>query len=164
MTRFNFGKHLWDLEDGQLQSALKYCWSPFLHKSFALLTRPVFVCWNLYVVTLGLVKASLVVFYLYVFQGPRFRIACWVVLGLITVSTVVIQLLTIFACTPVQSFWDRDIKGKCLDIGAIGFANSALAILQDVIILIMPMPSLFKLQMKARRKIAVAFMFAVGAL
>lgn len=85
-------------------------------------------------------------------------------LGFIAVSSIIIQFLTIFACTPIQSFWDRDIKGKCLDIGAIGFANSALAILQDLVILIMPMPSLWKLQMKRWRKIAVAFMFAVGAL
>lgn len=106
----------------------------------------------------------MVAFYLQVFHDRRFRIVCWVVLGYIVLSTCIIQFLTIFACTPIQSFWDRDIKGKCLDVGAIGFANSANAILQDLIILIMPMPSLFKLQMKRWRKIAVAFMFAVGAL
>lgn len=86
------------------------------------------------------------------------------VLGCIAISTLIIQCLTIFACTPVHSFWDRDIKGKCLDIGAVGFANSANAILQDLIILVLPMPSLFKLQMNQWRKVAVALMFAVGAL
>lgn len=69
-----------------------------------------------------------------------------------------------FPCTPIKSFWDRDIKGKCLDIRAVGFANSANAIVQDLIILVLPMPSLFKLQMKKWRKVAVTFMFAVGAL
>ncbi|KAJ4410796.1 hypothetical protein N0V91_001724 [Didymella pomorum] len=123
----------------------------------------IYVCWNLYVITLGLVKISLVVFYLQVFEDRRFRIVCWAVIGFITLSTIIIQFLTIFACTPIQSFWDRDIKGKCLDVGAIGFANSALAITQDLIILIMPMPGLWGLQMKRWRKIAVAFMFAVGA-
>jgi hypothetical protein len=116
------------------------------------------------VITLGLVKASLVVFYLQVFHDRRFRILCWVVLGFVALSTIIIQFLTIFACTPIQSFWDRDIKGKCLDVGAIGFANSALAITQDLIILIMPMPGLWNLQMKRWRKVGVAFMFAVGAL
>ncbi|KAF3003525.1 hypothetical protein E8E13_005436 [Curvularia kusanoi] len=147
MTRYNFGKHLWDLQSGQLQIALKYF----------------YVCWNLYVITLGLVKASLIAFYLQVFHERRFRIACWIVLGFIALTTIIIQFLTIFACTPIESFWDRDIKGKCLDVGAIGFANSALAITQDIIILIMPMPSLFKLQLKPWRKIAVTLMFAVGA-
>ncbi|OSS45096.1 hypothetical protein B5807_09398 [Epicoccum nigrum] len=147
MTRYNFGKHVWDLEEGQLAIALKFF----------------YVSWNLYVITLGLVKASLIAFYLQIFQERRFRIVCWAVLGFIAVSTIIIQFLTIFACTPVQSFWDRDIKGKCLDVGAIGFANSALAITQDLIILIMPMPSLFRLQLKFWRKIAVALMFAVGA-
>ncbi|KAF9694409.1 hypothetical protein EKO04_007689 [Ascochyta lentis] len=148
MVQHNFGKHLWDLEPGQLQAALKYF----------------YVCWNLYVITLGLVKVSLIAFYLQVFRDRRFRISCYVVLGYIVLSTLIIQFLTVFACTPIQSFWDRDIKGKCLDVGAIGFANSANAILQDSIILILPMPSLSKLQMKSWRKVAVAFMFAVGAL
>ncbi|KAF3031781.1 hypothetical protein E8E11_000960 [Didymella keratinophila] len=147
MTHYNFGKHLWDLESGQLQMALRYF----------------YVCWNLYVITLGLVKISLVVFYLQVFEDRRFRIVCWAVIGFISLSTIIIQFLTIFACTPIQSFWDRDTKGQCLDVGAIGFANSALAIIQDLIILFMPMPGLWGLQMKRSRKIAVAFMFAVGA-
>ncbi|UPX18617.1 uncharacterized protein EKO05_0008911 [Ascochyta rabiei] len=148
MVQHNFGKHLWDLEPGQLQAALKYF----------------YVCWNLYVITLGLVKVSLIAFYLQVFLDRRFRVFCYVFLGYIVISTLVIQFLTIFACTPVQSFWDRDIKGKCLDVGAIGFANSANAILQDLIILVMPMPSLFRLHMNNWRKLAVTFMFAVGAL
>lgn len=109
-------------------------------------------------------KVSLIAFYLQVFCDRRFRIVCYVVLGCIAISTLIIQCLTIFACTPVHSFWDRDIKGKCLDIGAVGFANSANAILQDLIILVLPMPSLFKLQMNQWRKVAVALMFAVGAL
>lgn len=106
----------------------------------------------------------MIAFYLQVFHDRRFRIVCWIVLGYIILSSVIIQFLTIFSCNPIHSFWDRDIKGTCLDIGAIGFANSANAILQDLIILVMPMPSLYKLQMKKWRKIAVGFMFAVGAL
>ena len=124
----------------------------------------VYVSWNLYVITLGLFKASLIAFYLQIFQERRFRIFCWAVIGFIAVCTIIIQFLTIFPCTPVQSFWDRDIKGKCLDVGAIGFVNSALAIAQDLIILVMPMPSLFRLQLNFWRKIAVALMFAVGTL
>jgi hypothetical protein len=110
------------------------------------------------------VKVSLVVFYLQVFRERRFRIVCYFVLGYIALSTLIIQFLTIFSCTPIQSFWNRDIKGKCLDVGAIGFANSANAILQDLIILVLPMRSVFKLKMKTWRKVAVALMFAVGAL
>ena len=115
-------------------------------------------------VTLGLVKISLVVLYLQVFPNSRVRCVCWIVLGYVTLSSLIIQFLTIFSCTPIQSFWDRDIKGTCLDLAAIGYANSANAVLQDLIILVLPMPSLFKLQINIWRKIAVAFIFAVGAL
>lgn len=164
MARYNFGKHLYDLRAGDLEMALKYCKLPPRPGFPTPLTHVVYVGWNSYVITLGLVKVSLVAFYLQVFHERRFRIVCWIVIGFITLSTVIIQFLTIFCCTPVHSFWDRDIKGKCLNVGAIGFANSALAITQDLIIIILPMHSLLKLQMKRWRKIAVGFMFAVGAL
>ncbi|KAH7084021.1 hypothetical protein FB567DRAFT_551017 [Paraphoma chrysanthemicola] len=147
MVQNGFGKHLWDLQPGQLQAALKYF----------------YVCWNLYVVTLSLVKASLIFLYLQIFQGHRFRIACYTVLAYIGLSALIIQFLTIFSCLPIESFWNRDIKGKCLNVTAIGYANSANAILQDLIILILPMPNLFRLKMKKWRKIVVAVMFAVGA-
>ncbi|KAH7067230.1 hypothetical protein BKA63DRAFT_570543 [Paraphoma chrysanthemicola] len=147
MIQNGFGKHLWDLQPGQLQAALKYF----------------YVCWNLYVVTLSLVKASLIFLYLQIFQGRRFRIVCYTVLGYIGLSALIIQFLTIFSCIPIQSFWNRDIKGKCLNVTAIGYANSANAILQDLIILLLPMPNLFRLKMKKWRKIVVAVMFAVGA-
>lgn len=113
---------------------------------------------------MGLVKASLVIFYLQIFEQRRFRHVCFGVLSYIAVSTIIIQFLTIFSCKPIRSFWNRDIKGTCLNINAIAYANSANAILQDLIILILPMPSLFKLKMKIWRKVAVGLMFAVGTL
>lgn len=107
---------------------------------------------------------SLVSFYLQIFQSQRFRIACFVILGYIAISTIIMQFLTIFSCIPVQSFWNRDVKGQCLNVNAIGYANSVNAILQDVVILFLPIPSLLKLQMGRRRKVAVGFMLAIGVL
>lgn len=71
-------------------------------------------------------------------------------------------LITIFACNPVSSFWNRDIKGKCIDIQGAAYANSASAIVQDIILLILPLIFIRNLQMKRYRKIAVGFMFVIG--
>lgn len=70
--------------------------------------------------------------------------------------------MTIFICNPVKSFWDRDIKGRCMDLQGLAYANSASAIVQDVILLILPLVFIRKLQMKRYRKIAVTFMFTIG--
>lgn len=64
---------------------------------------------------LGLIKLSLIMFYLDVFPTRSFKIAGWIVFWYISVNTLIIFLLTVFACTPVSAFWNRDIKGKVSD-------------------------------------------------
>ncbi|KAF2821220.1 hypothetical protein CC86DRAFT_359936 [Ophiobolus disseminans] len=146
MTKIGFGEHLWDLEDGTLLPILRYF----------------YISWSTYVIVLGMIKASIVLFYLEIFKTRRFEIAAYIILAYIVVSSLVIYFLTAFACSPVSSFWNRDIKGKCMDIQILAYANSASAILQDVILLILPLVFIRKLQVKRYRKIAVGFMFAVG--
>ncbi len=51
-------------------------------------------------------------FYLDVFPTRSFKIIGWIVFWYITINTLIIFLLTIFACTPVPAFWNRDLKGK----------------------------------------------------
>ncbi|KAF2708615.1 hypothetical protein K504DRAFT_335103, partial [Pleomassaria siparia CBS 279.74] len=146
MTSMGFGEHLWNLKPGQLQQCLHF----FL------------VSWSTYVIILGMIKVSLVMFYLQIFISRSFRIVAYTVMTYIVLSTLGIFFVTIFSCNPVKSFWNRDIKGKCLDINVIAYVNSANAIAQDVIILVLPMVNVGKLKIKWYKKVAVGVMFAVG--
>lgn len=147
MTRIGFGEHLWNLEDGMLLPILRF---------FA-------IAWSTYTVVLGILKISLLMFYLEIFQSRTFRITAYVILGLIVVNTTIICLLTTFACNPVQSFWDRDLHGKCMDVTALAVANSASAIIQDCVLLILPLFFIKNLNMRKNRKVAIGFMFCVGS-
>ncbi|KAJ4987678.1 integral membrane protein (CFEM domain-containing protein) [Stagonosporopsis vannaccii] len=147
MAKIGFGEHLWNLEDDTFMPILRYF----------------YVAWSTYVAILGLIKLSLIMFYLDVFPTRSFKIAGWIVFWYITLNTLVIFLLTIFACTPVSAFWNRDLRGKCMDIQMLGYANSISAIVQDVILVVLPMCYLRNLQMKKSRKLAVAIMFLIGS-
>lgn len=109
-----------------------------------------------------MIKVSLVFFYLEIFTTRQFRLAAYIILAYIIVNSLVIFFLTIFSCTPISGFWNRDVKAKCLDVQALAYANSGSAILQDLILLILPMVFIRNLQMKRYRKIAVGLMFAFG--
>ncbi|KAF2024235.1 hypothetical protein EK21DRAFT_79147 [Setomelanomma holmii] len=146
MTRIGFGEHLWNLEDGTLLPILRF----FLISS------------STYVLVLGLIKVSLVLFYLDIFHMRHFQITAYIILTYIVVNSVIIFFLTIFSCNPVSSFWNRDIKGKCMDVQALAYANSASAIIQDLILLVLPLAFIRKLQMKLYRKVAVCLMFTIG--
>ena len=128
-----------------------------------MLTLSVYISWSVYVVVLCMVKVSLVLFYLQIFTTPRFRKIAYVVLAFIIINSIAIFLVATFPCKPMASFWNRDIKnGKCINIQAAAYANSACALVQDIILLILPLVFLRNLQMKRYRKIAVGFMFAIG--
>jgi hypothetical protein len=103
-------------------------------------------------------------FYLEIFKTRKFQITAYIFLGFMLANTFAIFCVAIFACNPVPSFWNRDIKGTCIDIQAGAYANSASAIIQDVILLILPLVFISNLQMQRSRKIAVGFMFCIGTL
>ncbi|KAI4630867.1 hypothetical protein J4E83_002391 [Alternaria metachromatica] len=146
MTERGFGEHLWNLEDGALSPILRYF----------------YISWSTYIAVLGLIKLSLIAFYLEIFQTKSFRITAYIFGAGIIINSTVIVFLTIFICTPVESFWNRDIKGQCLDIQAVPMANSISAIVQDILLLILPLFFIRNLQMRRYKKVAVCFMFAIG--
>ncbi|TDZ68423.1 Satratoxin biosynthesis SC1 cluster protein 4 [Colletotrichum trifolii] len=143
-----FGTHLYDLQPGALQEILRLLYAAEI----------------VYVFVLLFAKLSLVAFYLGIFTVPRFRIAAWSLIGFLVVGQVVIGFLTIFSCHPIELFWDKNIHtGGCLDINQLAYANSALAILQDLIILALPIAMLPGLQMDRSKKISVAAVFLLGS-
>jgi hypothetical protein len=109
-----------------------------------------------------MIKVSLVFFYLEIFKTRQFRISAYVVLVYIVLNSLAIFFLTLFSCTPISGFWNRDVKAKCLDVQGLAYANSASAILQDIVLLVLPMVFIRHLQMKRYRKIFVGLMFAIG--
>jgi hypothetical protein len=114
-------------------------------------------------VALALIKISLVLFYLQIFNSPGFKISAYCVLVFVTINSLIIFFITIFICTPVSFFWNRDIKGKCMDLQALAYASSASAIVQDFILLILPLVFIRNVKMKKYRKIGAAFMFSIGS-
>ncbi|OLN86914.1 Guanine deaminase [Colletotrichum chlorophyti] len=148
VAAIGFGMHLYDLEPGALLEILRLLYAAEI----------------VYVFVLLIAKLSLVVFYLRIFTVPKFRIAAYSLIGFLVVGQVVIGFLTIFSCHPIELFWDKNIHtGGCLDINQLAYANSALAIIQDLIILALPIAMLPGLQMNRNKKISVAIIFMLGS-
>lgn len=145
-----FGSHLWSLKDGAKLQIL----------------RLFYISEIIYVVVLALIKVSIVTMYLRIFWAYRpFYLTCYVVLTFIILSSSIITILTILSCRPVEYFWDRDIAGgACLDITALAYANSGLAVVQDLIIVLLPIIMLWRLQMTRKKKFFIGIMFALGGI
>jgi hypothetical protein len=124
----------------------------------------VHIAWSTYILVLTLIKVSLVIFYLEIFDSPQFKISAYIVMVYIIVTSLVSFLITIFVCKPVSFYWNRDIEGTCMDPQVIAYACSACAIVQDLILLILPLVFIRNLQMMRYRKIGAVVMFSIGSL
>jgi hypothetical protein len=100
--------------------------------------------------------------YLQIFVDRSFRIIAYITMAGIITSTLIIFFLSVFLCSPIEFFWNRDIKGKCISPRDVSYANSASAIVQDLVLLALPLVYVRNLNVSRWRKYAVGFMFAAG--
>ena len=119
----------------------------------------------IYHLALTATKMSILTTYLRVFPIPRFRTACYVVMGSVVIYGLWTLIGSIFLCFPVAFFWDKSIaNGKCLNQEAIWFSNAAVNIVQDVVILFLPMTVLKSLEIPKQQKRALIIVFGLGGL
>jgi hypothetical protein len=86
-------------------------------------------------------------------------------IGYCVASTFAFLLVTIFQCRPIEYVWNKDIKGgKCVNYNAVAWANAAINIQQDLLILLLPVNALRQLQLGFKKKVGMYTMFGVGGL
>jgi hypothetical protein len=110
----------------------------------------------------------MICFYLRIFPQRPFKLSCYMVMTFVILSCVAFLFLAIFQCSPISYNWDG-WKGeyepgtfKCVNITAAATTLAAFIIAQDLLIIILPMPWLYRLQVGWRSKIAIFFMFSIG--
>ena len=77
----------------------------------------------------------------------------------------VITFFDLFECKPRKKIWNKlDSTGYCYDGNAIDKASGLFNVISDFVILFLPMPSIWKLQMSLRKKLMTTGVFAIGLL
>ncbi|KAF9872151.1 hypothetical protein CkaCkLH20_10488 [Colletotrichum karsti] len=70
---------------------------------------------------------------------------------------------SIFTCWPVAKYWDNSIEGGCIERSVLNYAIAGFNILNDLIILFIPIPWLRNLQVTFRAKLVLIGVFTCGA-
>ena len=126
--------------------------------SFAHVTR-------LYDCAISFPKLAALFFYARVLGiNRRFKMWLWVTGGLILAWWVSAILTAIFQCTPVERAWLPDAPGVCINFGYWYMLTCLASVLIDLIVLIMPLPLIWKLQLKPMKKLGVTLVFVSGYL
>jgi hypothetical protein len=131
---------------------------------------------TLYVLSTGLVKVSILLFYRRLVAGTVSRLFKWTVR--VCIFSVIAYIITfettlILGCRPINAFWNevnpswRSLnkdKYFCLDEVATLYAANITSILQDFLTFLMPLLLFQKLQLPSRQKILLGAIFGIGFL
>jgi hypothetical protein len=159
----------------------KVCYPAFALKFIMVLSfcQITMVIEAMYILSTGLTKISILLFYRRLSNGAVSTTFHYTVLGCIAfvIGYIITFLFTLFlGCSPINSYWLQvsipwvlapHVEGvdyHCFNEAANLMSASAISILQDFIACGMPMLLFWKLQMPRRQKIALGAIFGVGFL
>ncbi|KAE8343622.1 hypothetical protein BDV24DRAFT_161298 [Aspergillus arachidicola] len=108
-------------------------------------------------------KVSLLASYLRIGGFVKvYRTIIIVAIVAVVVNQVIFTFLFIFPCRPIAMQWDSDLSGTCIDTLKSYYALAGTSLGFDIVIIALPLPVLWKLQLGKRQKVALCCVFAIG--
>ena len=119
----------------------------------------------LYATTLCLTKSSIISFYLRIFGPARtFRISAYISIGVLIAWALSIILEAFLLCRPLAYNWDSTIEGVCGNRSKVYISAGALNVVTDFMVMALPIPHIFGLQLRIKKKLGLVLMFSLGLL
>ena len=151
----------------RVHTCVSLCW-PFL-SSELIPAQYIWIGTVLYGVCIFFVKLSILLQYLQMFAPLNSRNGLyWTSHALIWTNLVfylIGSFVVLFGCKPIAKAWDPlIINGHCINTLAANVASGTINSLSDLVILVLPQVSIWRLQMALRRKIQISALFLIGLL
>ncbi|KAK7435032.1 integral membrane protein [Colletotrichum acutatum] len=148
-TGLGFGLHYWHVEP----------WAS------TRLIQMFYIGEQLYILAQIMAKISLLLFFSRIFFSSRwFYLTTQLFIMFLILHAAIFLFLVIFECTPVTSTWNLDDPSrKCMNIVAIGYSGAVFSVIEDIAILILPIPELLRLQLSTKKKLWLSLIFGLGS-
>ena len=158
-------RHIWDIEDPQdLAYTLKVCaYTPTLLYILGSESLQVtYVTHTLYPLIVTAIKSSILLLYLRLSPSCYFRRCVFALMGLCIVGGGVGAVVTVFQCKPISKVWNLEQPRKCLNPCFILVGIIIFNLATNIMIILLPMPTIWWLHMPIRRKVAFLCIFSIG--
>lgn len=101
----------------------------------------------------------------HIFPNKTFHRISYVIMVLLASYGVAFAITSLAACRPFAFTWDKiHQNGACINTSRFYMSQTISGFIFDVIVVALPMPMLWGLQVKLQRKIALTSIFGVGIL
>lgn len=116
----------------------------------------------LYPLLVTAIKFSILFLYLRLSPLKSFRNLVVGHMLLCTAGGVIASIITLLQCTPVAKAWNCRLSGECLDQYTLFQGVVIFNLVTNIIIIILPMPTIWYLQMPLRQRILLLSIFSIG--
>ncbi|KAL3429186.1 hypothetical protein BDV09DRAFT_190342 [Aspergillus tetrazonus] len=119
----------------------------------------------LYGIVMSLVKSSITMFYYNIFGTKKsFKISVIVVMIIVWLWAISVVLETLLLCRPLAYNWDTSIDGECGERNATFVVAGTLNLVTDLMVMVLPLPHIWKLKLNLAKKLALTAVFCMGLL
>jgi hypothetical protein len=111
------------------------------------------------------IKSSILIFYLTLSKGqPLFRLGTCMTLGIVDVAGLVLTLVNILQCRPVNAAITVPTppNAQCIDLVALYISSAPVNIVTDLAIFFLPLRTLWRLRLPKRQRIILLLTFGTG--
>ncbi|KAK3685183.1 hypothetical protein B0T22DRAFT_212693 [Podospora appendiculata] len=116
-----------------------------------------------YMMALLFTKISILLLYIRILSYQHARYAAYAIMVIVILTNGLWTFVTVMtACMPLQAFWDFTTPNAWCRPVSYWYANTGLHIATDILLYVLPLPVIINLQIKARQKIFLYSIFALG--
>lgn len=135
-------------------------------ENFTMIMKLLWVEYFVFDTGTSVARASALLFYSRVFTQvqSRFRYALWIVHALNIAWVVGMHVVVGLQCTPIEKVWNPLLPGRCIGTRTLFLGSGVPSLVVNIMILILPLPLLWRLQMKMIRKLLIIGVFLCGYL
>lgn len=111
------------------------------------------------------VKLALLLIIVRVFGSVHKKtvISVYILIGIIVLYYVSGVFIKIFICWPISAYWQGQTQ-KCMDQSAIITADAIISVISDLVILMLPTPLTWSLQLSRKKRLRITGMLGAGGI
>jgi hypothetical protein len=164
LTHYGMGRHAWWITSVEIFSQVCTYLISFSRPVLTNENQLVISAETIYNVAIPLIKISILYLYGRIFPQKWFN-RTLVVLGAFIIAYSLAQVFgDIFQCVPISSLWGATEPTFCINLPALIISMGVVNTVTDIIMLSLPMPLLWTLQLSTMRKKLLTGLFLMGGL